>query len=424
MSQDVVEQRLAQRIGLDPATVGRGLIARALHARMSALGVARVEDYVLGLSASEDELQALIEEVVIPESWFFRDDCPFALFEEHVRDGWLVDLSRPRLRVLSIPCAAGEEPYSIALALLRLGLPPARFTIDAVDVSAQALERARRGVYSMNAFRGADVTFRERYFRSHRNGFELDPSVRALVRFVQGNLVDPDLLQDEAPYDVILCRNLLIYLDERSRRRALDTIDRLLANPGLLFVGHAERLATGETRFEPVGRKGAFAYQRSRPQVRADVPAPAHKPTTKRPKSPPRLPAPQAQPVALPAPPVARAMPAPAPAAPPAASLLEQAAALADEGRNDQAAALCERVLQDGGPNPRALFLLGMIRQSQGDLTRAEESLRKVVYLDPRHDEALLALALIAQRRGDLTAADGFRRRAERAHKNREKGTP
>lgn len=419
MSQDVVEQRLAQRIGLDPATVGRGLIARALHARMSALGVRSLEAYVQGLDTSEDEFQALIEEVVIPESWFFRDDCPFALFQEHVRTGWLADLTRPRLRVLSVPCAAGEEPYSIALALLDLGLPPTRFTIDAVDVSAQALERARRGVYSANAFRGSDVAFRPRYFHQRANGFELDPAVRALVRFVRGNLVDPDLLKAEAPYDVILCRNLLIYLDEPSRRRALDTIDRLLANPGLLFVGHAERLGSGETRFEHVGRKGAFAYQRPRAQVRADVPAPTHKPTPKRPR-----PSPQAAPVALPAPPVKAALPPVAPPISPAGPLLEQAASLADEGRNDQAAALCERVLREGGPNPRALFLLGMIRQSQGDLTRAEESLRKVVYLDPQNDEALLALALIAQRKGDQAAADGFRRRAERAHKNREKGTP
>jgi len=117
-------------------------------------------------------------------------------------------------------------------------------------------------------------------------------------------------------------------------------------------------------------------------------------------------------------------LPPVAPPVSPAGPLLEQAASLADEGRNDQAAALCERVLREGGPNPRALFLLGMIRQSQGDLTRAEESLRKVVYLDPQNDEALLALALIAQRKGDQAAADGFRRRAERAHKNREKGTP
>lgn len=407
MSHEAVEQRLAQRIGLDPATVGRGLIVRALHTRMSALGIASLDDYIRRLDASEHELQALIEDVVIPESWFFRDDRPFALLREHVRAGWLAHPARPALRVLSVPCASGEEPYSIALALLELGLPQARFAIDAVDVSAQALARAERGFYSANAFRGADLSFRARHFREQPGGFQLDPAVRALVRFVRGNLLDATLLKGEAPYDVILCRNLLIYLDEPARRRALDTIDRLLAHPGLLFVGHAEYLGPGETRFEPVGRTGCFAYQR------ATVPARSHPPVVP-PKAPPK------QPVRAKAAP----RPAPVPAPEPSAPLLEQAAALADEGRNDQAAALCERALREKGPNPRALFLLGMIRQSQGDLVRAEESLRKAIYLDPRHDEALLALALIAQRRGDRTAADGFRRRAERAHKNREKGTP
>lgn len=415
MSHEAIEKRLAERIGLDPATVGRGLIARALHARMSALGVAHVDDYVRGLDASEDEVQALIEEVVIPESWFFRDDLPFTVFADHVRAGWLAQASRAPLRVLSIPCAAGEEPYSIAVALLELGLAPSRFTIDAVDVSAQALERARRGVYSANAFRGADLAFRARHFRTRANAFELDPAVRDLVHFTRGNLLDPDLLTGESPYDVILCRNLLIYMDEPSRRRALDSLDRLLAHSGLLFVGHAERLGTNETRFEPVGRKGAFAYQRAVP---ACGPIPLAPATKTRPK-PSAVAVKSRRAGAEPPRPTTAVVPPP----PPTAPLLDQAAALADEGRNDQAAALCERALREAGPNPRALFLLGMIRQSQGDLTGAEESLRKVVYLDPRHDEALLALALIAQRRGDRTAADGFRRRAERAHKAGEKGT-
>jgi chemotaxis protein methyltransferase WspC len=415
VSHEAVERRLAERIGLDPATVGRGLIARALHARMCSLGEASVERYARRLDGSEEELQALIEEVVIPESWFFRDDRPFALFREHVRDGWLGNPPRPPLRVLSLPCAAGEEPYSVALALLDLGLPPARFRIDAVDVSAQALERARRGVYSANAFRGADVSFRARHFHEQPGGFELDPSARQLVRFTRGNLLDPGLLKGEPPYDVILCRNLLIYLDEPARRRALDTIDRLLARDGLLFVGHAERLGSAETRFEPVGHKGCFAYRRAEARATPVKPAARTAPTPARPKPAART-APPAKPAAH--------VPPPAPAAPqPAAPLLEQAAALAGEGKNDQAAALCERALREGGPDPRALFLLGMIRQSQGDLARAEESLRKVVYLDPRHDEALLALALIAQRRGDRAAADGFRRRAERAHRATEKGT-
>ncbi len=410
-----VAKLLAQQIGLDPETVGLGLIRRAMHARMSSLGVGSPEEYLVRLRGCHDELQALVEEVVVPESWFFRDDCPFALFRDYVRNGWIADPSRAPLRILSIPCAAGEEPYSIALALIELGLPSSRFVIDAVDVSTQALERARRGVYGRSAFRGNDLGFRTRFFHEHAQGFELDEAVRNLVRFRRGNLLAADVLKDEAPYDVILCRNLLIYFDDDARRRAVDSLDRLLAHPGLLFLGHAERLASDERRFEPVPRAGCFAYQRvekKAPVERVVLPGAA----MSKPKRSPIV--------------VTRSQPLPLPTEPrkpvvsSALASLEQAAALAGQGKNADAAALCESVLRENGANISALFLLGMIRQSLGAFTEAEASLRKVVYLDPQHDEALLALALIAERRGDHAAAAGFRRRAERAHRTARKGTP
>ena len=104
---------------------------------------------------SEPELQELIEEVVVPESWFFRDERPFQWLREYVRERWLSDPSASAAPGLESACAGGEEPYSIAMTLLDLGLPARRFQIDAVDVSARRLAIARRGVYSANAFRGS-----------------------------------------------------------------------------------------------------------------------------------------------------------------------------------------------------------------------------------------------------------------------------
>jgi chemotaxis protein methyltransferase WspC len=100
--------------------------------------------------------------------------------------------------------------------------------------------------------------------------------------------------------------------------------------------------------------------------------------------------------------------------APAASPFLSEASELANRGRFMEAVALCERQLRENGPTAAAYCLLGMIWQAAGDRTRAEESFRKTVYLDPNHDEALLALALLAERRGDQNAAAGFRRRAER----------
>jgi chemotaxis protein methyltransferase WspC len=415
-----IEELLATRIGLDPIAVGSPLILRASRRRMKELGLDDLGEYKRRLSQSELELQELVEEVVVPESWFFRDERPFHWLREYVRQRWLTDLLRPVLRVLSLPCAGGEEPYSIALTLLDLGLPSRRFRIDAVDVSLDRLTIARRGVYSANAFRGPDLSYRARSFREHPQGYELDPTVRAMVQFIQASVLDPRLLEGSPPYDVLFCRNLLIYLGASARACVLAAIDRLLAADGVLFIGHADRLdwAGAEPKFTPVGDPGCFAYQRGpHGSVRVDQARPQLEP-------PPTLSSITSSSVtdsAGAAPSVHPRTDDPArivgdlslPVVPPLL-LLERAAELANLGRFDEAVAACERHLQQKSPSAPAYYLMGMICQAAGARPRAEECFKKAVYLDPRHDEALLALALLAERRGDHEAAAGFRRRAER----------
>ncbi len=379
---------------------------------MKELGLDDLVEYERRLSQSELELQELIEEVVVPESWFFRDERPFHWLREYVRKRWLRDLLRPPLRALSLPCAGGEEPYSIALTLLDLGLPARRFRIDAVDVSLGRLAIARRAVYSANAFRGPDLSYRARSFREHPQGYELDLNVRATVQFIQASVLDPRLLEGTAPYDVLFCRNLLIYLGASARACVLAAIDRLLAPDGVLFIGHADRFdwAGAEPKFTPVGDPGCFAYQR-KARGSAGVVVSVD----------------QARPQLAPPPPMssmiasssvrddsARVVDDKPLRVDQPLSLLDRAAELANIGRFDEAIAACERHLQQKGPSASAYYLLGMIRQAAGDRPRAEDCFKKAVYLDPRHDEALLALALLAERRGDHVAAAGFRRRAER----------
>lgn len=231
---------------------------------MGELGIDDLGAYEHRVRSSEPELQALIEEVVVAESWFFRDERPFEWLREYVRTRWLNNPSRPPLRILSLACAGGEEPYSIAMVLLDLGLPGRRFVIDAVDISDRRLAVARRGVYSLNAFRGTDAGYRTRYFRQHPQGYELIPAVRSVVRFHRASLIEPELLDGSPPYDVLFCRNLLIYLSDSACACVLASIDRLLATDGVLVIGHADRLETARvrTKFTPVGDPGCFAYCR------------------------------------------------------------------------------------------------------------------------------------------------------------------
>jgi chemotaxis protein methyltransferase WspC len=419
-----IEDLLASRIGLDPASVGSTLIVRAARRQMKALGLDRLDAYEDRIRSSGPELQALVEEVIVAESWFFRDEQPFECFREYVRAHRHKSLPAPPLRILSLACAGGEEPYSIAMTLLDLGLPPRRFLIDAIDISAHQLAIARGGIYSPNSFRGRDLGYRDRHFRPHPAGYELDPTIRGAVQFLHANVLDPDLLERSSAYDVVFCRNLLIYLSAPARVGVVAVIDRLLAPEGLLIIGHADRLDLSGTpvRFTAVGGPACFAYRRAA-RGHASLPGLPFEPAqpvphwVARPSTSTTAPAARA--------PVhdggARFQPggpdetAVSPAAGDSpATLLEQAADLANQGRFSEAVAACQQHLQHVGLSADAYYLMGMICQAAGDRRRAEECFHKVVYLDPRHDEALLSLALLAERRGDLAAATGFRRRAER----------
>jgi chemotaxis protein methyltransferase WspC len=213
-----IEERLRETIGLDAASVGPSLIQRAVRHRMRSLGLKRIEDYWQFLEHSRAEWHELVESVVVTETWFFRDADPIAAFIRLVREEWLPTHTIASLRLLSVPCSSGEEPFSLVMAMLDGGVPTDRFQIDAVDISARALAHAARGVFGRNSFRGKDVAFRNRHFHSSAEGFVLDPVVRNCVRFYQGNFLDDNFLGGQASYDFIFCRNLLIYLDPLMRR--------------------------------------------------------------------------------------------------------------------------------------------------------------------------------------------------------------
>lgn len=411
-----IDAILSERLGLDRASIGPGMVPRAARTRMRAVGLVEPSAYAELVATSPEELQELVDEVTVPESWFFRDGMPFAFLQGFAREGWAARPAREPLRILSLPCAGGEEPYSIAVTLEEAGLPPSRYRIDAVDVGARRLEYARRGVYSRNALRGAGADRIARWFRERDDGVEIDPEIRSRVRFRVGNVLDPALLADAPPYDVVFCRNLLIYLSRDARARAEANLDRLLAPDGILVVGHADTLGASEAgrAFVAASGRGTFAYRRRKP----GEPSPAPKPVEAAPPAPPPRPRPLAPPPPDPAPPPPPCPPQATPAEDPR-PLLQQASEHANAGRFGQALACCEREVRRAGPSAAAFSLMGGIHQAAGRRAEAEGCFHKAIYLDPAYDEALLALALIAEGRGDRDASAGFRRRAERALRNR-----
>jgi chemotaxis protein methyltransferase WspC len=399
-----IEQLLWRSMGLDSATVGISTIHRAVLDRMKACRLATVDAYWEYLRDSTSELQELVERVVVPETWFFRDEDAFAALVP-LATGLLQDRPTEVLRILSVPCSTGEEPYSIAMALRDGEISRKQITVDAVDISGRALAYSRRGVYGRNSFRSRSLGFRDRHFHQVADGYAVADWMSQVVTFHQANLVSGQFSPPNSPYDVIFCRNLLIYFDRSTQERAMRTLDALLAPAGILFVGPAEAFLAATNSFASVNGAASFAFRKSS----AKAPEPVR-------AAPPRLRTQLQRKPILPEPPRAkRRLPSVVDSreAPPAD--LATAQRLADQGQLRDAADCCERNIAQYGPSAEAYYLLGVVQDVSGERDRASECYRRTVYLEPNHVEALIHMALLSERQGDNSSAQRLRERAQRA---------
>lgn len=404
---------LKERIGLDVASVGAAIIERAVRQRTTLSQAAHADEYWQLLQGSRDEQQALIEAVIVPETWFFRYPESFATLGKLARQR-LAELNNMRaLRILSLPCSTGEEPYSIAMALLDAGLKPHQFKVDGMDISPLSVDKARRAVYGKNSFRGQDLQFRDRHFMPEQDGHRVNEYVREQVRWQVGNVLDPTLLASEPAFDFVFCRNLLIYFDQSTQKQVFEVLKRLTHVDGVLFIGPAEGSLLGRLGMRSIGIPQSFAFSRH--------------------SEPHPEPLPMPKPVAVPVSQPLRSAPPPAPvrnrpfaavtalpvtkktADPDAATLLAQIAALANEGKSAEARAACEHYLRSHDPVAQVFYWLGLLSDVAGLSLEAQGYYRKALYLEPQHPEALMHLAVLLQAQGDTAGARRLQERAARS---------
>jgi chemotaxis protein methyltransferase WspC len=402
---------LQERIGLDVASVGAPMVERALRQRCAALEARDLDDYWLHLQQSGQEQQALIEAVIVPETWFFRYPESFTALAS-LAGKRLAELAGMRpLRILSLPCSTGEEPYSIAMALLEAGIAAQDFRVDGIDISPNSVARAEQGLYGRNSFRGTHLDFRQRHFDESEQGHRLHERVRQQVNLQVGNVLDPALKSREGCYDFVFCRNLLIYFDVPTQQRVFEVLKRLIHEQGVLFIGPAEGSLLARMGMRPLGIAQSFAYVRQ-----AEVePAPLSKPAVI--ASPPQPPASLPRPMAIPARRPRAVMPkrvARAHVAEPSAELLAQIAQLANAGNSLEAQAACTRYLQQYPPNAQVFYWQGLLSDTAGDSQDAVSHYRKALYLDPQHHEALVHLAMLLDSQGDSAGARRLQERAAR----------
>ncbi len=399
-----IARELADEAGFDPNIISDRHLETALHRRRHQTREPTEHTYALRVQRDAEERTELLEELLVRESWFFRDTAPFTLLTEIAKTRWQ---RNPSLRVLSAPCAGGEEPYSIAITLAARGIPPTAVQIDAVDLSRRGLAQAARGEYGARAVHAVPPALRDAWFHAREGGHvAIVPSLRDRVSFHRANLLCLPAILTTRTYDVIFSRNAFIYLSVAARDQVIDQFEQLLAADGVLFVGHAEAALLRGRAFAAYGPLGAFAFTRSQTTARALTPSSVSATGTAAPT--------QAAPlrtVGSPSATPARRKPMP---------LLARARDLADIGAYAEAGVLLVELITHQPFLTEAQYLLGLVRAAEGHLTEARRCFERAIYLDPEHAPSLRHLALL------VAAGDNDSPMAHRLHAraSRRESTP
>jgi chemotaxis protein methyltransferase CheR len=264
----LLNEIITREFGLFFPESKRQILEGRLDSRLRFLRMKRFFDYYLKLQYDlPSERDSLVRLLTNNETYFFREKAQFeALFgpgADSLKDSLLV---KGELRILSAGCSSGEEPYTLNIYAkqnrFRLGSVQAR--IDAFDIDPERLEMARSAAYTQRSLRVVDDEVKARYFRQHgKDHFELKSLFRDGVTFRPGNIVDPGTFGSPGSYDVVFCRNVLIYFSEGALRRAIDNFAQALRPGGLLFLGHSESIIGMTPKLETVRLGNCITYKRT-----------------------------------------------------------------------------------------------------------------------------------------------------------------
>ncbi|MBI4869747.1 MAG: methyltransferase domain-containing protein [Candidatus Wallbacteria bacterium] len=459
---------VAQRLGLYFDDYKIGQLATLLEQRCAGLGNLTTPQYLALLedgAESARELRCLAPKLTVAETYFMRNSASFEALVSEALPNRLA-AAPGGLRMLSAGCASGEEAYSMAIAALALGTDPAAVRILGVDVNPAALDRARAARYSTWSLRQTPESLAERWFHRRGKEFELVDSVRRVVEFQEANLLDGEAaFWKPSAFDIVFCRNVLMYLTPGAAKAVVDRLTESLAPGGYLFLGDAETLRGLSHAFQLCHARDAFFYRkRSETFGPADMPAETTAPPVGqldpspggngmggahwRPppaamdagwieairESSDRIEQLSVRPAAVDQP-----VQTPRQELDAAARLLEQerysdalellgtlppergddpealllqGVLLAHRNRLSDAEAVCRRLLARDDLNAGAHFLMALCREGAGDLATAAEHDEAAIYLDPGFAMPQLHLGRLARRSGEL---DRARRSLEQA---------
>ncbi len=352
-------------------------LSSVVRGRVAALGIPDAERYMEFLSEGERgaaERRDLVSELLVGETGFFRTPALFQAFEKAILPGLLEQGFVSPLPIWCAGCSTGEEAYSVAIAALEgsRGLA-APVRVRATDLHPRFIDAAREGIYPSLALRNLPDRIRETRFTPMKDGrYRVTDAVRRLVDFEEGNLVG--FLSGPLPparYAAIFCRNVMIYFRSDTTRRLVERFHEILFDGGVLFLGHSETLWGISEAFQLEQREKIFYYRKPRAEVRPPRLAAAPRSTG---SSAPRRRVPRAE--LSPSPPGADASPA--------MNLVLSAERLADEGRFEEAVAMCRQAAALDPACPEAEYLMAFLLRGHGRHAEAFYHAERALERDPR----------------------------------------
>ncbi|MEN6617157.1 MAG: protein-glutamate O-methyltransferase CheR [Syntrophorhabdus sp.] len=246
------------------------LLESRLANRLGELGLNSFEDYYYhlkyGAEKARGEMANLFDVVTTNETSFFRNPPQLEAFKVILQKSYM-NGSAPKtpLRIWSAACSTGEEPYTLAIMLTemmesqRVNIP---FTILATDISSKVLESARKAAFGQYSVRNTDDGIKRKYFTEENGMYRLKDTIKRNVKIDFMNLMDDDAYRMYRQMDFIFCRNVLIYFDEKMKKKVVDHMYECLKPKGYLTIGHAESLHNISRAFKPLVFPGTIAYQK------------------------------------------------------------------------------------------------------------------------------------------------------------------
>lgn len=237
--------------------------------RMEELRLERFTDYFrfLMFDFTGEELRQLINCTTVNETFFFRDYTQLTDLAEKVIPLILEQKKKKGdrvLRVLSMGCSTGEEIYSLAIIIREMvdNLDEWDVRLDGFDINSDILEVAREANYGPRSVRDVPISFRIKYFQNQGENVVVNPIIRNMVRFERGNALDREYMKKWGDVDIVFFRNVLIYFDDDSRKKALATAADCMKPGGFIFLGYAENIGRYTAAFEIVRIGSAIMYRK------------------------------------------------------------------------------------------------------------------------------------------------------------------